>query len=292
MENVGGIHQKPLDRLGLGFPIGIAVIDGSRPLVTPGTVGEADIVELDLVKAHQFHRLHRQIHLVLPGFPAVGRGPVGPGEPQGLPIQIRDGVFRVILHEAGVVKGGDAPDDVVAGILQLLDGGVVFFHGVEGCRGPGGAVGMHHIGGVANGTAVHDVHNKGVDAAVIGDLKIGIHLPQTPAGEVQGAAFGRHFVSFQDALFPGIVVQVGSATAAVLVFPGRVDGVASIMIVVGSSGFFAVGQIPWVDITFLVTDGDPVHVHRAILAQIVIARNLGGYALVRKGGQQPAVRIS
>ena len=170
VENIRSIHQKALDRLGFCLAVSIVEIDGPRLFILLGQVGEADIIKLDLMEAHQLHRLHRQIHLVLPDGSVKGRRPVLTVQFEGISLCVGDGILRMVLHKIGVVKGGDPTDHIVACILQFLDGCTVLFHGIA-CRSrTGGAIVFHHLGSVSDGSAVCNIHNKGIDTAVICDL--------------------------------------------------------------------------------------------------------------------------
>ena len=137
MEPVAGVHQESLHRLGLALAVFVAVVNG--PLLEgPCAVGEAHIVELDLVKAHESGRLQPQLYLVLPHEPAVHTGPVHPADLQRLARLIGDDALRVILRQMGVVEGRDASDDVVPGILQGLDARLIYLQRVVGTLVGGG----------------------------------------------------------------------------------------------------------------------------------------------------------
>ena len=143
VEPLRRVQQEPLHRLGLALAVGVAVVDGPRLLVAIRPIGEADIVELDLVEA-QSRRLQRQIHLVLPHRPVVGAGPVHGADLQRRTLQIADDLLRMVRRQMGVVEHGNASDEVVSRSLQLLNVGLEVFSGVHGRRVGGRAVLLHH----------------------------------------------------------------------------------------------------------------------------------------------------
>ena len=268
MENIRSVHQKPLDRLGLCLAVGVPVVDGSGLVIAVGAVREADIVKLDLVEAHQLRRLHRKVHLVLPGFPAIGRGPVGSGQLPRLALFIGDGVFRMVLDEIGVVKGGDSADHIVACIFQLLDRRLIFLHGIEGSRCSRRTILLHYLRGISNRAAIDNIHNKGIDTAVVGNFNICVHIIQTPCYQIEGSALLRHCIAINRALFPGIVVKVRRPAATVQICAACVGAIVAIVIV-GKGFRFGGDQIPGHDIALLFPQLYPIHMGFSILCQVV-----------------------
>ena len=121
-----------------------------------------------------------------------------------------------------VIEHGDAADDVVARVAELLHVGPEALHGVLR-RGVGrGAVLLHHWGGVGHRRAVHDVHHKGVDAAALRQTEVAVGVLDSAAVEIQRPYLLRHVVAGDGSLFRGVVVQSRRVAAAPRVTPGGV----------------------------------------------------------------------
>ena len=271
------VQQEPLHRLRLALAVGVAVVDGTRLFVAIRPVGEADVVELDLVEA-QGRRLQRQIHLVPPHRAVVGAGPVHVADLQGRPVQVADDLLRVIRRQMGVVEHGDAADEVVARVLQLLDVGPEALHGVHGRRVGRGAVLLHHRRGVGHGGAVHDVHHKGVDAAALRRLQIAVGVLDGGAVEVQRPHLVGHIVAGDGALLHGVVVQPRRVAAAPAVAPGGVELIQR-LVVLGQRFLLRHADVVGGDIALAPVAGHPPAQHRAVGVQPVKARDRQGHAL-------------
>ena len=128
-----------------------------------GVVRETDIVELDLVEAHGLHRVDGQRDLVFPYVAAEGAGPVAGRDIQRVAGAVGDGVFGMILAEEGVVEGRQTADHIESCVLDFLNDCLIICDGVLGVLIRRGGIFLVHRRIVADGRAVHDVDNEGVD---------------------------------------------------------------------------------------------------------------------------------
>lgn len=128
-----------------------------------GVVRETDIVELDLVEAHGLHCVDSQRDLILPDIAAEGAGPVAGRDIQRVAGAVGDGVFGMILAEEGVIEGRQTADGVEARVLDLLNDRLVFLDGVIRVLIRRGGILLVYRRIVADGRAIHDVDDEGVD---------------------------------------------------------------------------------------------------------------------------------
>ena len=277
MEPLRRVQQEPLHRLGLALTVGVAVVDGAGLLVVIRPVGEADIVELDLVEAQRC-RLQRQIHLVLPHRAVVGAGPVHMADLQGRAAQVADDLLRVIRRQMGVVEHGDAADEIVSRVLQLPNVGPEALHGVHGRRVGRRTVLLHHRRGVGHGGAVHDVHHKGVDAAALRHPKVAVGVLDSRAVEIQRPHLVRHVVAGNGALLHGIVVQPRRVAAAPAVAPGGVELIQR-LVILSQRFLLRHADVGGGDIALAPVAGDAPAQHLAVLIQPVKAGDCQGHAL-------------
>ena len=163
VQDIRGVHQKALDGLCLCLAVFVAEVDIAGGLILVGVVRETDIVELDLVEAHGLHRVDGQRDLVFPYVAAEGAGPVAGRDIQRVAGAVGDGVFGMILAEEGVVEGRQTADGVEARVLDLLNDRLVFCDGVIRVLIRRGGILLVYRRIVADGRAVHDVDNEGVD---------------------------------------------------------------------------------------------------------------------------------
>ena len=277
VQPLGGIEQEPLHGLRLALAVGVPVVDGAGLFVLVRAVGEADIVELDLVEP-QRGGLQRQLRLVLPDGAVIGAGPVHGADLQRRAVQVGDDVLRVVGGQMRVIEHGDAADDVVARVAELLHVGPEALHGVLR-RGVGrGAVLLHHRRGIGHRRAVHNVHHKGVDAAALRQTEVAVGVLDGAAVEIQRPHLLRHVIAGDGGLFRGVVVQPRRVAAAPRVAPG---GVALIQrLVVLSAGFLLRhADVGGVDIALAPVTGDFPAEHLALLVQSVKAGDGQRHAL-------------
>ena len=163
VQNIRGIHQKALDGLRLRLVIFVAVVDVAVFLIIIRAVREADIVELDLVKAHGLHCVDSQRDLILPDIAAEGTRPVAGCDIQRLAGAVGNGVLGMILAEEGVVEGCQTADHIESCVLDFLNDCLIICDGVLGVLIRRGGIFLVHRRIVADGRAIHDVDDEGVD---------------------------------------------------------------------------------------------------------------------------------
>ena len=270
VQTVSGVHQEALDGLRLALIICIAVIQ-LPILVIPSAVGEADIVKLDLIKAHQLHGLQRQIHLVLPHIAAVHAGPVHTHDLLGIAGRgAGNHVLGMVVCHIGVVKCGDASDDVVAGILDLLHRRLILSQRIVGAGIGRGGVFLHSGGVVADSAAILNVDNKGIDAAVVGNIQIGIQLTDELHVQIQSLhLFGHHIVG-KLSLLAGEIVQTGRVAAAPVIAAVHVQLVDS-GIILRLSLVHRARHIAGADIALRLTGADDIADNLTLGVQLIEA---------------------
>ena len=163
VQDIRGVHQKALDGLCLCLAVFVAEVDIAGGLILVGVVRETDIVELDLVKTHGLHCVDSQRDLILPDIAAEGTRPVAGCDIQRLAGAVGNGVLGMILAEEGVVKGCQTADHIESCVLDFLNDCLIICDGVLGVLIRRGGILLVYRRIVADGRAVHDVDNEGVD---------------------------------------------------------------------------------------------------------------------------------
>ena len=69
----------------------------------------------------------------------------------------------MILAEEGIVERGQPTDHIEARVLDFLDGGLIFLDRIVGVLVRRRRIFLVHGRVIADGRAVHDVDNEGVD---------------------------------------------------------------------------------------------------------------------------------
>ena len=281
MQDVRRVHQKPLDGLRLGLAVFVAKVDGARFLVFVRPVREADVVELDLIETHGLDRVDRQRDLVLPHVAAERARPVARiCDHQRLAVLVRDGVFRMILAEERVVEHRQPPDGVEACVLDLLDDLPVFLDRVVRVLVRRGGIFLVHGRVIADGRAVHDVDDEGVDlrGLRVFDVLVDVRQHRRVAGQIDGVAGVRHLVVGKIGLFPREIVQTLRVAAAEPVAAPGVDGVDAEAVIDLVGFLLRRGDVLAADIPRLALIRDLIEVddavRRALIAQHLQLRSL------------------
>ena len=177
-----------------------------------------------------------------------------------------------------VVEHGDAPDQIVARVLQLLHIGAEALHGIHGRRVGGGAVLLHHRRGVGHGGAVHDVHHKGIDAAALRHPEVVVRVLDSRAVEVQRPHLVGHIVACDGALFHREIVQPRRVAAAPAIAPCGVELVQR-LVVLGLCLRLRHADVGVGDVALAPVAGDLPAQHVAVRVQPVEADDRQRHAL-------------
>ena len=286
MQPRGSVLQKALHRLCLALPVCIAEVDGTVLLIAPCAVGETAVVKLDLVEAHQLHGLQRQIHLILPHGAVIHAGPVHAAYLQRVTGGIGDHTFGMVHRQIGVIKGGDAADHIVAGLFQRGNALPVFLRRQVGAVIGAGRKRLHHRRGVADGAAVHNVHHKGIDAAVIGNGHIAGRISDGFHIQIQRLYLVGHHIVLKFRLVAGEVIQLRRVTAAVAVTPGGMQ-LQQLFIIGGHGGILVQTHIGRGNIAAL----HLIARYTAVCLQAVIAHHRQRLSSFRQCGRDNPVLI-
>ena len=135
----------------------------------------------------------------------------------------------MVADKERVVKCGQAPDHVEARVLDLLDAGLVFLLCVVGVGIRRGRVFAEDLGIIADGRAIHDVDDEGIDLRGLGVGDVRVDIPQhvRVAREIERVDVLGHDVFREARLLAGIIVEALAVTAAIAVLASRMNHVGS-----------------------------------------------------------------
>ena len=135
----------------------------------------------------------------------------------------------MIGHKERVVEGGEAADGIEARVFDLLDTGAILFDGIVCVLIGRWGILLIDRRGIADGGAVDDVDDKGVDIGRFGVFDIGVDIAEHLgiAGQVERIAGVWHDVVFKIRLLARIVVERSAVSAAPAVLPAHMDGIGA-----------------------------------------------------------------
>ena len=190
-------------------------------------VREADIVELDLVKAHGLHCVDSQRDFILPDIAAEGTRPVAGCDIQRLAGAVGNGVLGMILAEEGIVEGCQTADHIESCVLDFLNDCLIICDGVLGVLIRRGGIFLVHRRIVADGRAIHDVDDEGIDlrGLCVFDILVDVLQDRRVARQIDGVAGVRHFVVCKIGLGAREIVEAFRVAAAPFVAASGVDGI-------------------------------------------------------------------
>ena len=122
----------------------------------------------------------------------------------------------MIADEERIVEGGQSADHIETGVLDFLNTGLVFLLRVVGVGIRCGRILAEDLGIVADGRAIHDVDDEGVDLCSLRVGNVGVDVSQyvRVAGQVQRIDMLRHDVIFKARLLSGIIVEALAVAAS------------------------------------------------------------------------------
>ena len=272
MQDVRRVHQKALDGLRLGLVIFVVEVDIAFLFIVTRAVRETDIVELDLVEAHGLDRVDGKRDLILPHVPAERARPVARRDIQGIARAVRDGVFRMILAEEGVVERGQTADHIEARVLDFLDDRLIFLDRIVGVLVRRRRIFLVHGRVIADGRAVHDVDDKGVDlrGLCVFDVLVDIAQHSRVAGQIDRIAGIRHRVIRKIGFGTRIIVQTFRVAAAPLVAAAGMDGVDTEAVIDLVCCFRRGSDVLAADVAGLALIGDLIQVDNAVRRPLIV----------------------